>query len=126
MKHNLIAKISLISLLILLLFPIITQALTPGEELRCMGSDCGTLFLEGKANTFKLCCYIYTASRWLYIIAMALAVIVVIIGGITYMTAGGKEEQTSKAKKIIVNGLIGTTIVILSAVIINSLYWFLF
>jgi len=52
-------------------------------------------------------------------VAGALAVLFVVIGGITYLTARGDEEQTTKAKKTIVNALIGIIVIILSYVIVN-------
>lgn len=45
-------------------------------------------------------------------IGLAIAVIIIIVGGIKYMTAGGDEEKTSSAKKAIINGIIGLIIVI--------------
>lgn len=43
-----------------------------------------------------------------------IAVIIVLYGGYTYMTAGGEEEKVDKAKKILINGGIGLTIIIFS------------
>jgi hypothetical protein len=47
------------------------------------------------------------------------AVVVVLIGGFQYMTAGGSEEKVGKARKWIVSGIIGLAI-ILSAYAITS------
>ena len=47
------------------------------------------------------------------------AVVVVLIGGFQYMTAGGSEEKVSKARKWIISGIIGLAI-ILSAYAITS------
>jgi len=43
-----------------------------------------------------------------------IALVIVLYGGYTYMTAGGNEEKINKAKKILINGVIGL-IIILSA-----------
>jgi len=43
-----------------------------------------------------------------------IAVIIVIYAGFLWMTAGGKSEQVDKAKKWLVNGLIGLVIIMLS------------
>ncbi|MCX6714587.1 MAG: IPT/TIG domain-containing protein [Candidatus Uhrbacteria bacterium] len=43
-----------------------------------------------------------------------IAVIIVLYGGFMYMTAGGNDERVKKAKKIILNGIIGLVIVLLS------------
>lgn len=50
-----------------------------------------------------------------------LAVLVIIIGGFAYLTAGGSEDRIGKAKKIIVNGLVGAAIIIGSGFIIGAL-----
>lgn len=47
------------------------------------------------------------------------AVVIVLLGGFKYMIAGGNEEKTSEAKKLIVSGIIGLAI-ILSAWAITS------
>jgi hypothetical protein len=40
------------------------------------------------------------------------AVVIVLIGGFEWMTAGGNEEQTSKAKQRILAGVIGLAIIL--------------
>lgn len=44
----------------------------------------------------------------------AIFVILIIYGGITWMTAMGAEDKVSKAKKIIINAVIGLIIVMIS------------
>ncbi len=48
-----------------------------------------------------------------------IAVVIVLLGGFKYMVAGGSEEKTSEARKLIVSGIIGLAI-ILSAWAITS------
>lgn len=48
-----------------------------------------------------------------------IAVVIVLLGGFKYMVAGGNEEKTTEAKKLIVSGIIGLAI-ILSAWAITS------
>ena len=48
-----------------------------------------------------------------------IAVVIVLLGGFKYMVAGGSEEKTGEAKKLIVSGIIGLAI-ILSAWAITS------
>ena len=43
-----------------------------------------------------------------------MAVVIVLWGGFMYMTSGGNDERVKKAKKILINGLIGLAIVLLS------------
>jgi type IV secretory pathway VirB2 component (pilin) len=44
-------------------------------------------------------------------IGFGIAIIVLIVGGIGYMTAGGNEEKATKSKKLMINAIIGIAIV---------------
>ncbi len=48
------------------------------------------------------------------------AVIVVIYGGVLYVTAAGQEEQTTKGKKSITYALIGIVIILVSFALVNT------
>lgn len=50
-----------------------------------------------------------------------LAVIMVIYGGVTYVTAAGNDESIGSAKKIILYSLVGIIIILLSFAIVNTL-----
>ncbi len=50
------------------------------------------------------------------------AVIIVLYGGVLWMTAQGREEQVLKAKKTLINGVIGLIIIILSYVIVRLFF----
>ncbi len=54
-----------------------------------------------------------------YAVAGLIAVIVIIVGGIQYITAGGDPSKVAKAKNAILYAVIGLIIVILAAVITN-------
>ena len=43
-----------------------------------------------------------------------LAVVIILIGGFKWMTAGGNEEQVEEAKKILIAGIIGLVIILAS------------
>ena len=47
------------------------------------------------------------------------AVSIVMYGGYTYMTSGGNEEKTTKAKKILINGVIGLVIIMSAFIIVQ-------
>lgn len=53
---------------------------------------------------------VMNATNWLLGIVSMIAVLVVIWGGINYLTAAGDEEKARKAKKIITYSLIGVAI----------------
>lgn len=54
-----------------------------------------------------------------------IAVIIILIGGFMWMTAGGNEEKVGKGRKYIINGIIGLVIVLaayaIAAWVISSL-----
>jgi hypothetical protein len=50
-----------------------------------------------------------------------LAVIMIIYGGVTYVTAAGKDEAVGNAKKIIMYALVGILIVLLSFALVNTI-----
>ena len=52
-------------------------------------------------------------------IGFGLAVILLIVGGIQYMTAGGNEEKATKAKKLMINAIIGIVIVFAAIFILD-------
>ncbi|MFC1599933.1 hypothetical protein ACFL3T_02810 [Patescibacteria group bacterium] len=49
-----------------------------------------------------------------------IAVIMVIYGGITYVTAAGNQESIDKGKKVIMYAVIGIVIVLISFALINT------
>jgi len=58
-------------------------------------------------------------------IGFGLAVIILIVGGIQYMISGGDEEKAKKAKKWIINALIGIAIILAAVFIIALVQSFL-
>ena len=49
-----------------------------------------------------------------------LATIMIIYGGITYVSSAGNDEAVGKAKKIILYAVIGIIVILLSFVIVNA------
>lgn len=49
-----------------------------------------------------------------------LAVIMVVYGGVTYVTSAGNDEAIGNAKKIILYAVVGIVIILLSFVIVNT------
>ena len=60
-------------------------------------------------------------AQFLIIISVILAVIFIIWGGVMYMAARGNEEQATKAKTTIFNGIIGAAVVLGVGVILQTL-----
>lgn len=67
----------------------------------------------------KLCQLLVNIRNILWYIGWFLALIVIMIAGIMYMTAGGKQEQVDKAKKWLLYGIIGAAIILASGFILN-------
>ena len=85
---------------------------------------CFTLRAD-KPAAYGLCHLVDNVGTVLYVVGWSLAVVIILIGGITYMTSVGDEEKVKKAKNIIKNGLIGAAIVLLAGVILDTLARFL-
>ncbi|MCK4968253.1 MAG: hypothetical protein KAS12_04300, partial [Candidatus Aenigmarchaeota archaeon] len=49
-----------------------------------------------------------------------IALIIIIIGGFQWMTAGGNKEKVETARKLMINGLIGLVIIVFSYVIATA------
>lgn len=60
-------------------------------------------------------------ANFLIIVAVVIAVIFIIWGGIMYMAARGNDEQAGKAKTTIFNGIIGAAVVLGVGVILQTL-----
>lgn len=101
-------KFVLITILILL--PLIAQAIP------CSGLP---------EYSAKLCNVLNRIAGALYIIGGGIALIVVLAGGITIMTAGGNEDKLKSGKKILLFGLIGTAVLLCAGFILDLLAEFL-
>ena len=76
-------------------------------------------------NATKLCQLIVRIANVLFVIGIGLALVVILVGGITIMTAAGTEDKLTKGKKILLYGLIGAAIVVCSGFILELLTEFL-
>lgn len=93
-----------------------TSTITASDLLQVQGQDVGTYAGLGTSDVrITIARIIRVAMGLLGIVA----VVIVLIGGFTWMTAGGNEEKVGEAKKWIFAGVIGLAI-ILSAYAIAS------
>ena len=60
-----------------------------------------------------------TIINWIMGIVGMICVVVIILGGIQYMTSAGDAGKVKKAKDTILYGIIGLIVVALAAVIVN-------
>lgn len=83
----------------------------------CNSCDC--LDALGMPRVAKLCNLIDDIGFILYVFGAGFAIVMIIAGGIMYVTAGEGEDKAKKAKKTIINGLIGAAIIAASGFLFN-------
>ena len=94
-----------------LLMPVLVMALTgPTQPLG------GTAVTLPEVET-----RIRQIAQFVIVVSVILAVIFIIWGGITYMTAGGDETKAGAAKTRIWNGVIGAAVILAVGVILQTL-----
>lgn len=108
-----IKKVTFILILVILTFPTFVHA--QNRNIVWSEGECDQL----EEYSERLCDLLWTVQQILYAVGIGLAGIMVVWGGITYMSAREDEEQVRKAKKMITNGLIGFAIVISFALIMG-------
>ncbi len=90
---------------------VMAQAVTPQVTPNDLGIQYGAATgLGNKDIRVTVASIIRTAMGLLGIVA----VVIILIGGFKWMTAGGNEEQTGEAKKWIFSGVIGLAIIYIS------------
>ena len=65
-----------------------------------------------------ICNILEVVQNIILAIGLGIAVIVLIVGGIQYITAGGNAEKADGAKKLIINSIIGIIIILAAAFIL--------
>jgi len=103
MKKGLIFKIIILSFIIA---PVVAGAVTIGKF---------TPIVQGifpNSGEFSFEAYVNLIIKFMIAFAGLMAVVVIVIAGLMYITAGPKEGQTEKAKEIIWNAVIGLLIAV--------------
>lgn len=91
-------------------FPFVALAATPFTVENFGGQvGLGTADLKGTITNI---------ISWVLGIVSLVAVVMIIIGGLQWMTSGGNEEKVEKAKKTISSAVVGIVIVILAWAIV--------
>ncbi len=107
---NKLSKFALIAgSVAVLALPIASHATTFSVE--SVGSQIGLGNADLKETVINI-------LNWLLGIMALVAVVMIIMGGFTWLTAGGNEEKVDKAKKIISAAVIGLIIVLLAWAIV--------
>lgn len=107
MKMNKLAKFAIVAgTLGIMALPVVSHAVTT-FSVESFGAQIGVGEADLKTTVIKI---LNLALGLLSLVA----VVMVIIGGFTWLTAGGNEEKVDKAKKIISAAVIGLIIVLLA------------
>lgn len=94
-----------------LAMPVVAHAQATTFSVESVGSQIGLGDADLKETVINI-------LNWLLGIMALVAVVMIIIGGFTWLTAGGNEEKVDKAKKIISAAVIGLIIVLLAWAIV--------
>ena len=104
-------KFLLLFILSLVLLPQVTNAVSFFSPASTLGL--GTADLQDT---------VIAIIQWVLGLIGLVAVVLILYGGFTWMTAGGNEEKVEKAKKIITGAVIGLVIVLIAwAIVIFAL-----
>jgi len=109
---KIVLSLVILSILSLSLFPFLTSAQEsePTWIKKMKGLIKDTVIIEEE----KLEERIFRTIRYLLSFLGVIAVLIIIYGGFTWMTAAGNEEKVKKAKSMLQNGIIGLVIIILA------------
>lgn len=108
--------ILLLFLVSFLALPILAGAALCGDG-ECTGNedfdncprDCP--LIESRSEVLNV---VSRVAEWLYVLALTIGVIMLILGGISFMTAGGDEDKLAAARGKVVYGIVGIAIALLA------------
>ncbi len=126
---NLFKILSGLTLLSLAILPLSTSATITPEQIptscviRIQVENCPAEGSPADYNTKfgnmtgAMCCLmstIYNITNWIFMILMAVAVVMVIIGGFFMVTAAGNPEGFTKGRMLVIYALIGVVVALLA------------
>ena len=76
----------------------------------------GTVIDESTENWGMICVMnaIYTATNWIFVIIMVLAVIVILFGAFTLLTAAGDPDKVGRGRNYVVYAIVGFAVALLA------------
>ncbi len=102
--------------------PGVAQLNLPGSEELCRGDNCPGGVNDSNTDNLGsesgIVNAVISIANFITFVAVGIAVLFIVIGGIYYITANGNEEQTGKGKSILVNAVIGLVIAIIAYTIV--------
>lgn len=101
-----------------------SSALAQVKEPSPVTSPTVTMSRVGDQGIYGISGLIQKFGGWLLLIAGALAVVMIVLGGLRYMASMGNSQQAEGAKKTILYAVIGLIVVVLSAFIAKLVIFF--
>ncbi len=117
MKKSLFKKAVLLAMSVFVLMPVLTFALpVAAEDLNPWGTDTLKENVQSETGLGDRDPRDIAASVIRVILGFLgiVAVIIILLGGFKWMTAGGNEDKVGEAKKLIMAGVIGLVIIVAS------------
>jgi len=74
----------------------------------------GTVTTSGIDNMSDVVLLIQAIAKWFQVIVLAIAVIMIIYAGFTWMTAGGDDEKLKTARQTLIYALVGIGVVVIA------------
>lgn len=104
--------------------PFVAKAATISNAERCAKFKEG--FSTGSGNIAEGAPFFCNASdaimfviNYILVISGSVTILFLVVGGFWYVTSAGNEEQAEKARKIIINSVIGLVVILMSAAIVR-------
>lgn len=125
---------TVLTVLLVALFalPLVSAAAAPREFMNIWkGASCGAsspITTGGPTGPCNLCDAIVVASNIifnLFVIAIIVSVLMIVAGGIVFMTGGASESKLSLGKSMMTNAVLGLAIALAAWLIVNTLLSFL-
>jgi len=92
------------------------------KDIGCLdaGNFCGEGSTCGPDGKWGICCMfntMYTVTNWVFYIMTVVAVLMIVFGGFTYLTAAGDPGKAGKGKGILMYAMIGLAIALIAKII---------
>jgi hypothetical protein len=130
---KLLSIFAIVSLLTVLVVPAVSLAQQPPESLpdkctittdvgiaECKQGECSATNSCGPNGKWGVCCMLnttYVVTNWVFYIMTLVAVLMIVFGGFTYITAAGDPAKAGKGKTILTYAIIGLAIALIAKLI---------
>ncbi len=85
----------------------------------------GETLLYSQYGVFCIMDAIYTATDWIFAIVLAIAIIFIIWGAFTIMTAGGNSDRVTTGRNYIIYAIVGFIVALMAKAIPGIAVWFI-